>query len=481
MTSTQQDAPAARREPLVVGPPAPAPARIAGRTEDVEDVLSGFMQAIQDLVFRLRQRDEEMSRILQITERVNYGVILEDILDHVYRDMRAVIPYNRIGFSLIDPQKNTVTAHWARSDRPMLLSGGYEAPLAGSTLQDVMASGQPRIINDLEEYFRAKPESASTELIVGEGMRSSLTCPLIVQGRPVGFMFFSSIDKHTYSRVHVAFFQQIAGQLAAIVEKGRLYDVLTRQKAIIEEHNRVMTKDLEMARQVQRALIPAEAPPVPGVEIAFAYEPAVQIGGDVLDLIPLADDQVMLFVGDAMGHGIKAALVMSVVKTALQEACMADSRPEAMLARINRTVFNFFGDQFVTAACCVLDGRSGLVRTALAGHPKAIWLSARMGEIAAHHSDPGLPLGIVPQTDYVATDLVMGRGDTLVLYTDGIIEAFDPHRNEYGLERLERLIRAQGRSSAREILAAVMADVKVHAAGNPMADDLALLVVKRKE
>jgi signal transduction histidine kinase len=131
-----------------------------------------------------------------------------------------------------------VRACWAKSDQPVLkLTKGYSAPLAGSSLETIMTTGQPRIINDLLEYLEQKPDSDSSRLIVAEGMRSSLTCPLIANGIPVGFIFFSSIEPNTYADAHVDIFKRIAGQLSVIVEKGRLVSELSAQKAAIEKQN----------------------------------------------------------------------------------------------------------------------------------------------------------------------------------------------------------------------------------------------------
>ena len=159
--------------------------------------------------------------------QVNAGLVLHEVLDHVYDSFRSIIPYDRIGFSLIEEKDTSVRAHWARSAAPeMKLCAGYSAPLQGSSLQTIIDTGRPRILNDLRQYLADHPDSESTALIVEEGMRSSLTCPLIALGKPIGFMFFSSMRPHTYADLHVELFLQIAGQLAVIVEKSRLYQQL---------------------------------------------------------------------------------------------------------------------------------------------------------------------------------------------------------------------------------------------------------------
>jgi signal transduction histidine kinase len=194
--------------------------------------------AIQELALNLETRYRELQTIMQVTARVNSGLFLDEILEGVYRDFKDFIPYDRIGFSLIENDGKSIRARWAKAEyTPLRLGGGYTADLAGSTLQMIISTGQPRIINDLEAYAKQKPESKSTRLILEEGIRSSLTCPLTANGVPVGFMFFSSRQPNTYATIHVDTFQQIAGQLSVMLEKGRMVAELTAQKLELEQKN----------------------------------------------------------------------------------------------------------------------------------------------------------------------------------------------------------------------------------------------------
>lgn len=213
---------------------------VPGRAGD--DEISRLGQALHGLAQTLERRYRQMQKLNEITSHINAGLLLDEILEHIYRGFQDVIPYNRIGFSLIEDNGHTVRAYWARSDHPILLGKGYAASLAGSSLQTIIQSGHPRIINDLVEYLEKKPASHSTHLVVEEGMRSSLTCPLIANGIPVGFIFFSSATPYTYSPAHVDLFKRIAGQLSVILEKGRLVSELAAQKAASEQQNRELRR-----------------------------------------------------------------------------------------------------------------------------------------------------------------------------------------------------------------------------------------------
>lgn len=180
----------------------------------------------------LEDRFARHSRLARISVDVNSGLLLEEILDRVYESFRGVIPYDRIGCALLDHASLTLRARWARTEASEPCIGeGYEQSLIGSSLEQVISSGQPRIIDDLPGYLQLHPNSDATRLIVREGMRSSLTCPLIARGRPIGFLFFSSLRARAYEQAHARTFGEIAEQLSVVVEKSLLYERLCQLNA----------------------------------------------------------------------------------------------------------------------------------------------------------------------------------------------------------------------------------------------------------
>lgn len=194
--------------------------------------------SLRALAQALAKRQHELETLTRITTRINSGLLLDEILDGVFTDFRDVIPYDRIGFALLEEEGRVLRARWARTTLPTVhLHRGYKASMAGSSLQAIIETGQPRIINDLAEYLRQKPESASSRLVVREGVRSSLTCPLIANGVPVGFIFFSSASVGAYRDEHVDRYLQIAEQLSVIVEKGYLVSELSDQKTELDKQN----------------------------------------------------------------------------------------------------------------------------------------------------------------------------------------------------------------------------------------------------
>jgi hypothetical protein len=207
------------------------------------DAIGRLGQLLNTLAQSLEARYQEIQRLNAITARINVGLLLDEVLDGVFQDFKEFIPFDRIGFSGIEKEGTIVRSYWAKSDLPVIkLVKNYAAHLEGSSLADIVSTGQPRIINDLEEYLNNKPDSASTRLMVAEGIRSSLTCPLLANGTPIGFIFFSSAQTGTYAHAHVDIFQNIANQLSVIIEKGRLVSELAAQKVAIEHQNELLAR-----------------------------------------------------------------------------------------------------------------------------------------------------------------------------------------------------------------------------------------------
>ncbi|MCG9059888.1 sensor domain-containing diguanylate cyclase [Laribacter hongkongensis] len=185
------------------------------------------MPALAQEVMQLRQETALLQQLLQLAEQVAAGLQLNEVLDRVYDGFRHLIPYNRIGCALLEEDGKTLTAVWSRSESHVPRIGlGFRRTGIGLGLERLLQSGRPRILNNLQLYLADHPGSEATRLIVAEGMRSSLTCPLLAQGRPVGFLFFSSMRPHTYREEHEQAFMGIARQLALLIERGQMCERL---------------------------------------------------------------------------------------------------------------------------------------------------------------------------------------------------------------------------------------------------------------
>lgn len=169
-----------------------------------------------------------------LLEEINSVADLDGVAEVLFRNLRQVLPYDRIGIAAIRPDEDCAELLAVRSSMPVHLKPGYRERLSGSSLERLRNGAKLRILNDLEEYLRRKPESASTRLILREGMRSSLTVPLVVRDRPFGFLFFSSRSPGAYSEEHLPYAKSAADLVAPSTEKALLLRELRNKTEILD-------------------------------------------------------------------------------------------------------------------------------------------------------------------------------------------------------------------------------------------------------
>ncbi len=159
------------------------------------------------------------------------GKSLFEVLDVIYDTVRQIIPFDRLSVAFYDEETGLVVSRWVRSQTEVRrVDRGYWAVLKGSSLEPILRTGEPRIINDLERHLQAHPDSRATRDILEDGVRSNLTCPLRAGNRPIGFLFFSSRQADTYQRAHVDTFAAVAESLSLAVEKVKYIDDLEQAK-----------------------------------------------------------------------------------------------------------------------------------------------------------------------------------------------------------------------------------------------------------
>jgi formate hydrogenlyase transcriptional activator len=182
-----------------------------------------------------------------LLEQINLGRSFAELFDRLYGRLRGIVPFNRLAVALLSEDGERLRLVASQSDGPEALKVGYEDTVAGSTLHDLLRTGQPRILSDLPAYLDHKPESRSTRLIVREGMRSNLTLPLIAGGKPIGVLFVSSRQTGTYGDDHARLLKRLAGHLALAVEKSQLIDAL-------EKHNQELREAAELKERFVQKL-----------------------------------------------------------------------------------------------------------------------------------------------------------------------------------------------------------------------------------
>ncbi len=246
---------------------------------------------------------------------------------------------------------------------------------------------------------------------------------------------------------------------------------------VLELADRVIVRDeLEVARELQREILPVEAPDVEGYSFAFSYRTANTIGGDYYDFFPLEEGRLAVITGDASGHGIAAGLLMAIAGSALKLGFDADPDPVAVTRLVNRALCRTGGPRaFMTLFCGVLEPDSGRLRFVCAGHPFPL-LRRATGEIV-ELGVGCLPLGIRVELELEAHEVQIESGDTLLLYTDGVVETLSPAGETFGYERLSAALAPGG--SGHAVHDRVLGEVAGFRLDEPVLDDLSLVVITR--
>jgi serine phosphatase RsbU (regulator of sigma subunit) len=247
--------------------------------------------------------------------------------------------------------------------------------------------------------------------------------------------------------------------------------------AEIEEADRIFQRDLSQAAEIQKSIMPADAPNVPGFDLAGHNAACRTVGGDYYDFFPYGDGRVGLALGDVSGKGMPAALLAMALNARVVVLAADPGNLGEFMTRLNKTTCaNCPSNRFITFFFSVLDASGGLAH-ANAGHNPPVLMRAS-GE-AEMLEGGGPPLGILAFAAYGESRGQLGRGDLLVIYSDGVTEANNGALDEFGEERLLAVLRENRQKSAREIVDAVTEAVAEFAAGAPQADDITLVVAKR--
>ena len=246
----------------------------------------------------------------------------------------------------------------------------------------------------------------------------------------------------------------------------------------LELVDRIRVRDeLEVARELQAELLPRQVPDLPGYRFAHSYRTANEVGGDYYDFLTLPDGRLALMVGDASGHGMAAGLVMAIANATWKTALDLDPAPERVLALLNRTLCRTRGKRtFMSVFYALLDPATGQLEYISAGHPFPFLRRAdgRVEELG----EGGLPLGIRESLKLKPGTTTLSPGDLLVLYTDGLVETTDPKGMEaFGFDRLQALTAAGG--APQPLHDRILSAFDVHSSGEPLRDDLTLVVVAR--
>jgi sigma-B regulation protein RsbU (phosphoserine phosphatase) len=230
-------------------------------------------------------------------------------------------------------------------------------------------------------------------------------------------------------------------------------------------------QELEIARRIQLSILPAAPPAVEHFSVATRYKPMTAVAGDFYEFLDAGNGAVGLLVADVSGHGVPAALIASMVKVAIQSQRHCKDDPAGLLSGVNQALCGNAQNQFVTASYVFLDPKSNEFCYAAAGHPPMLIL--RDGHVFRVEEN-GLVLALIPSADYRSTTQPLQYGDRILLYTDGILEAANATGEEFGHDRLSRLLEESESRNAEQVADLILATVTAWSCSQ--SDDLTIIV-----
>jgi len=301
-----------------------------------------------------------------------------------------------------------------------------------------------------------------------EAVGTRMGAPLIYHGAHYGVVYVES-HQQAFRQEDVDLLQAIANQAGMAIHSTRVIAQLARREKL--------ERDLRVARQIQRSLLPATLPQVVGLDFAVHYEPAYQIGGDFYDFIWHDPAHLGLAVGDVAGKAISAALYMARLTSELRSRAAIARTPARLLRRVNQEIAALGDDgMFATLVYCIYDLETRSLVFTNAGHCVPLLRRGdRVFPLQAERAHTP-PLGVTPDLEAGEARVQLHSGDMLIMVSDGILEARDERGNEYGLSRLSRRIRS-ARGSAEDVVKSILADIDAHAKNQTQGDDMTILAM----
>lgn len=311
---------------------------------------------------------------------------------------------------------------------------------------------------------------AQAQSILDSGVRSLVAAPLLDAEGCLGMIALNSrAERRSFAEDDLELLVSLASAAALRI----------RNLALAEEaaRHRLVERDLELAREIQMAMLPRELPNRPELELAAVVHPARAVGGDLYDFLD-EGQRLWLLLGDVSGKGFPSALTMAVTKTLFGALVRRETAPEAVFSTMNRELCrNNESGMFVTAFGGCLDLRSGELRFVNAGHNRP-YLLATDGSLRRVDEAAGMALGVLPDVEYPSGRLQLKRGEALYLYTDGVTEALAPDGTQFSESRLESCLQGLCAAPARRLVEASVAAVREFAATAPQSDDIAVMALR---
>lgn len=436
-------------------------------TEDDLDILIGLNNQIAVAIdnahlYRDVKREAlEKDLLYQVGKKLSGKLDVDEVMREILDTLKQVVEYDAGGIFLVDPAEGNIKSLYTVGYDPVR-DAQMQVKIGQGLIGHVASSGEPVIVHDVEKDSRYVDANPTT--------RSEIVVPIKLDSRLIGVLNLESNQVGAYHNRSLALMQAFASQAAISLERARLHETEVSGKRLEEQ--------LNIAREIQRTFLPYHDPKIPGYDIAGKNISSGQVGGDYYDFIRIVDSHLGIAVGDVSGKGIPAALIMASFRASLIAEIRNNYAIRTICQKVNSLLYESLEPgNYVTAVYGVLDSRNHIFTFSNCGHNLPILLRAT-GKVE-HLSEGGPILGVTQDAVYEERALVINQGDLMVLYTDGVTEVFNEQGEEFGLDRLVKVIKENRGKSSEQIENAIYDAVKAFASESHLWDDLTMVVIKR--
>ena len=409
--------------------------------------------------------EETIQTLIEAVRKVSSSLDLDEVLDTIFDSIKELIDYSAAVIYVIDARSGEVSEFKTRGYLPESISEDFLATGAG-IVGWVIRNRTGEIVDDVKSDARYVKVRAET--------RSEVAAPLIrADGRVIGVINLEADRVSGYEARDLELLTMFASLAASAIDHTLLYRQVMRQRRVESE--------LELARKVVEGLMPRAFPLVKDFDIYGTTVPFREVGGDLLDFIDSISERLVVMVADVSGKGLAAALIMVAFRAYFHATVINELSMRVVMARVNRLVHDTTdGDRFITCFYGLIDPENKRLLYISAGHNPPLLLRGD-GTVELLDRGGGLPLGVFETSRYSESVVEFRPGDVLVMYTDGVVEARDTRDEEFGMKRLEEVVRASRERRAHEIVKAITEAVDEHSreVGGP-EDDLTVSVIKVK-
>ena len=413
---------------------------------------------------RLELKVKRLSTLIEVNGLISSSLNLDQILENVMAISKQVMNADASSLMLIDEKTNELVYQVALGKVGEKLKQEFRLKLGQGIAGTVAQEGKPLLLEDA--YTHPKFHRAHDDA-TGYRTRSMITVPLKIGERITGVaQVINRLDDSVFDADDLELFIALCGMAAIAIENAKMHKSLMEKQRLV--------RDMEFARTVQESFLPQKTPEITSYKFSAHYTPAQEVGGDFYDFIHLDRGRTGIVIGDVSGKGVPAALYMAKLGSDLRTLAFTEKDPASALQKLNTMLAERSRrGMFATLLYVELETQSRKLTISNAGHLPPL-IKKTDGSVGKLATAGGSPLGILGGMQFGQETAMLDQGDTVILYTDGIIEAMNDKEALYGYERLEALVRKNA-SDADVLKSAIIEDVNRFTGLSPQHDDMTLV------